>query len=318
RPLICPLPLSKKWFTFEVLFSSLLKFSLQAYNQTMIRTWKLTKASAEETNFADMASLDAITRQLPEGYYSTFRTFDGCSRVLGFTAHLRRLYEPVSTPDVDASSLRRQLLTLLEPYRPEEARVRLIMTAQGSTYAAIEPLKRLPREVYEKGVRVEATEMHRESPRLKSTAFIGASDLERKHIAQKGIFEALLVKDGRILEGMTSNFFYVKYRAERSDEEAKTKRKAVLNTARADILLGITRQTVIDIARGRGLEVRYVPLKRDQLAAVNEAFITSSSRGIVPVVQIDQVTIGQGMPGPVTQELAAAYEEYVLARAERI
>ena len=44
---------------------------------------------------------------------------------------------------------------------------------------------------------------------LKSTAFIGVSDAERKHIAQEGIFEALLVKDGEILEGMTSNFFYV-------------------------------------------------------------------------------------------------------------
>ena len=275
----------------------------------MIRTWKLTKTSAEETNFADMASLDAITRQLPEGYYSTFRTFDGCTRVLGFTAHLRRLYEPVSTPDVDASSLRRQLLTLLEPYRPDEARVRLIMTEQGQTYVVVEPLKRLPREVYEKGVRVETTEIHRESPRLKSTAFISASDTERKHIAQEGIFEALLVKDGKILEGMTSNFFYV---------VGRDGIPPYIGTARDDILLGITRQTVIDIARGRGLEVRYVPLKRDQLAAVSEAFITSSSRGIVPVVQIDQITIGEGAPGPVTKQLSAVYETYVMEKAESI
>jgi len=255
-----------------------------------------------------MISLDAITRQLPEGYYSTFRTFDGATRVLGFTAHLQRLYEPVSTPEVSAASLRRQLLTLLEPYRPDEARVRLIMTKQGQTYIAIEPLKLLPREVYEKGICVETTDMHRESPRLKSTAFIGASDSERKHIAREGIFEALLVKDGEILEGMTSNFFYV----------GQVGNLSRIGTARDDILLGITRETVIDVARSKGLEVQYQPLKRDQLAAASEAFITSSSRGIVPVIQIDNVVIGNGRPGPITKQLIAAYAAYVIEKAEKI
>lgn len=275
----------------------------------MIQTWQITNTSAEEINFPDTASLDAITRQLPEGYYSTFRTFEGGTRVLGFTAHLRRFYEPVTTPDVGVSFLRRQLSSLLEPYRPEEARVRIIMTKEGQTYIAIEPLKRLAPEVYEKGVRVETTDMYRESPRLKSTAFIGASDSERKHIAQEGIFEALLVKDGQIVEGMTSNFFYV---------VGRDGIPPYIGTARDDILLGVTRQTVLDIAQGRGYEVRYAPLKRDQLSAVAETFITSSSRGIVPVIQIDHVTVGQGRPGPITRQLLDAYEAYVLEKAERI
>ncbi len=283
----------------------------------MIRTWKLTNTSIEEIDCADAGSLDEITRQLPEGYYSTFRTFDGCMRVLGLSAHLRRLYEPVPTPEASASSLRRQLLALLEPYRPDEARVRVIMTKQGQVYIAIEPLKRLLPEVYERGVRVETTDMHRESPRLKSTAFISASDSERQHIARAGIFEALLVKDGEILEGMTSNFFYVNY-SRTSTALRSAQREAILYTARDDILLGITRETVIEIARGRGLEVRYQSLKRDQLAAVAETFTTSSSRGIVPVVQIDDFTIGQGSPGPITKQLSAAYDADVIARAERI
>ena len=255
-----------------------------------------------------MTSLDAVTRQLSDGYYSTFRTFDGGTRVLGLTAHLRRLYEPVSTPEVNDASLRRYLFTLLEPYRPDEARVRVIMTKQGQTYIATEPLKQLPREVYEKGVRVETTEMHRESPRLKSTAFISASDSERKHIAQEGVFEALLMKDGKVLEGMTSNFFYV----------GQVTNLPYIGTARDDILLGITRKTVIEIVQSRRLEVKYRPLKRDQLAAIDEAFITSSSRGIVPVIQIDDVTIGQGRPGPVTKQLSVAYGAYVVEKAERI
>jgi len=247
---------------------------------------------------ADMTSLDAITQQLPDGYYSTFRTFAGCTRVLGLKAHLRRL------PNADASSLRRHLLHLLEPYRLSEARVRVMETKQKQFYISIEPLKPLAREIYENGVRVETTTIHRNDPRAKSTAFISASDEERKHIAQAGIFEALLVKNGKILEGMTSNFFYVQGN--------------MLYTAQRDILLGVTRTMVIRAARGRGVEVKYQLLKLNQLSAVKEAFITSSSRGIVPVIQIDHVTIGQGSPGKITRLLMSAYEAYVLKHAEKI
>jgi branched-chain amino acid aminotransferase len=274
-----------------------------------VSVWHITANRIESIILQDQISLDEITRQLPEGYYSTFRTFDGASRVLGLTAHLRRLYEPVATPEVDEPFLRRQLSALLESYRPGEARVRVVMTKQGQVYLAITSLTPLPRVIYEKGVRVETTELQREHPRLKSTAFISRSDSERKHIAQEGIFEALLVKDGKILEGMTSNFFYV------------VERDAIppyIGTASNGILLGVTRETVIEIARGRGLDVKFQPLKLSQLEIINEAFITSSSRGIVPVIQIDQVTIGQGSPGPVTKELMAAYESYVIEKAEKI
>jgi branched-chain amino acid aminotransferase len=274
----------------------------------MIRAWKITNTIVKEMSFGDMTSLDAITRQLPEGYYSTFRTFDRCTRVLGFADHLRRLYDPVPTPEVSASTLRRQLLALLEHYRPEEARVRLLMTKPGQTYIAIEPLKLLSRDAYKRGVRVETTEMYRDTPRLKSTAFIDVSDAERKHIAQGGIFEALLVKDDEILEGMTSNFFYV----------GRNGILPYLGTAQDGILLGITRQIIIEIAQNNRLEVKYQPLKRDQLSAAQEAFITSSSRGIVPVIQIDGVIIGQGRPGPITKKLSAIYNVYVTKKAETI
>lgn len=270
--------------------------------------WRITTTQNLKLE-TDAFTLDEVTRQLPEGYYSTFRTFARGTRVLGLSAHLRRLYEPVSTPEVDEPSLRRQLRVLLETYLPHEARVRAVMTRQGQAYLAIAPLVPLPPEIYENGVRVETTGLQREYPRLKSTSFIGRSDSERKHIAQEGIFEALLVKNGKILEGMTSNFFYV------------LRRDAIpphVCTARDDILLGVTRETVIEIAQDGGVGVNYQPLAIDQLAAIDESFITSSSRGIVPVVQIDNITIGQGRPGSVTKQLRAAYESYVIEKAEKI
>jgi len=201
----------------------------------MLRTWNITPKQNIELDPNDSSSLDAVTRQLPNGYYSTFRTYDACRRVLGLKAHLRRLYDPVTSPDVSASFLRRKLAQVLEHFAPDEARVRLIMTKQGKVYVVVEPLKLLSDEVYENGVCVETTQIHRDSPRLKSTAFISASDSQRKHIAKEGMFEALLVKSGKILEGMTSNFFYIK--------------DNILYTAQRDILLGVTRRNVIHLAR---------------------------------------------------------------------
>ena len=331
----------------------------------MINLYRIGKTLNRRITLADMSSLDAITRQLPQGYYSTFRTYDGCTRVIGLTSHLRRL------PSADAAFLRRNLRQLLEPYRARgaEARVRLLETNGKELYVALEPLKPLPPEVYEKGVRVETTNIQRHDPRAKSTAFISASDEERKHIAEEGIFEALLVKNGKILEGMTSNFFYILHApenrrdypgtarqgrcSERSDERTSTlapsqgtsaggsvdearrslenrasstgptnigpsAQREILRTAQKEILLGVTRTMVIRVARSAGLEVRYRALELRQIPAVKEAFITSSSRGIVPVIQIDQVQVGQGSVGPVTRELMQAYEEYVLKKAEKI
>ena len=209
-------------------------------------------------------------------------------------------------------------MQLLEPFRPDEARVRVMLTYDGQLYISIEPLIPLPKTVYENGVRVVTTGIQRRNPRTKSTTFVAISADERRRIVRTETFEALLVKKGLILEGMTSNFFYIipEQNNKRMSQRAQTKRE--ICTAQRDVLLGVTRRTVIRVARSQGLEVRFSPLKLDQLSAVNEAFITSSSRGIVPVIQIDDMTVGQGKVGEVTKQLSAAYETYVAQKAERI
>jgi branched-subunit amino acid aminotransferase/4-amino-4-deoxychorismate lyase len=129
---------------------------------------------------------------------------------------------------------------------------------------------------------------------------------------------------------MTSNFFYL-LRPERSEAQTKgasssfvaggaphSAQREILFTAQRDVLLGVTRRTVTHLARGRGLEVQYQALKLNQLSDVKEAFITSSSRGVVPVIQIDGVGVGQGSPGQITRMLMSAYDEYVLEYAEKI
>src|ERR1051325_7570140 len=70
----------------------------------MVQAWQITPTQNVKLPL-EAASLDEFTRQLPEGYYSTFRTFVGCTQVLGLSAHLRRLYDPVPVPDVSESFL---------------------------------------------------------------------------------------------------------------------------------------------------------------------------------------------------------------------
>jgi branched-chain amino acid aminotransferase len=107
---------------------------------------------------------------------------------------------------------------------------------------------------------------------------------------------------------MTSNFFCV----------GQVANLPYVGTALDDILLGVTRNTVINIAHKMGFEVKYQALKLNQLSDANEAFLTSSSRGVVPIIRIDDVTIGQGSPGTITKQISAAYEAYVMENAEII
>lgn len=288
----------------------LIKF--QAYNRDMpdqtIKLWELSQdRGASEINLPDQSSLDAITRQLPQGFYTTFRTYDGGRRVLGLRVHLQRLYQPAASqgilPSVPVKGLRLDLAGFLRSFK-EEARVRLILTMEGRVYAAIEPLKTLPPEFYARGVRVVTTGMERQNPRLKSTSFISASQSARAEIAENRIFEALLVRNGYILEGLTSNFFYI--------------RNGTLATAHRNILLGVTRRMVLRLARMSELAIRYQPLKLDLVPDQDESFLTSSSRGIVPIIKIDEDVVGEGVPGPITRRLMKAYQEFILKEAEQI
>lgn len=280
--------------------------------EQLLRVWQLRHGFPPlPMELADV-SLDAVSRRLPQGFYTTFRTFGNCTCVLDLKHHLARLYAPAAAqglqPAVDEDELRLSLRELLAGYRSlDEARVRLSLSAQeapGSLVVAIEPLKRLPDEVYRDGVRVVTTAAFRADPRLKSTAFIAQSDRERQAVAQGGAFEGLIVLRGRILEGLTSNFFYV--------------RGAALGTAQRGILLGVTRRLVLRLARQASLRIEYHALRVATIGSISEAFISSSSRGIVPVVAVDGQQVGSGRPGALTQDLMRRYLDYVTRRTDLI
>lgn len=142
----------------------------------------------------------------------------------------------------------------------------------------------------------------RHDARRKDSSFIAESQSLRKRIGGD-IYEALLTKNGKIYEGMTSNFYAVLARNE-----------ATLVTARTGVLLGVTRRVVLRLARGEGMQIVYRAPRLDEDFA--EAFITSSSRGIVPIVQVDGRAVGQGRVGAWTKRFSLAYAAYVEERSE--
>jgi branched-subunit amino acid aminotransferase/4-amino-4-deoxychorismate lyase len=77
------------------------------------------------------------------------------------------------------------------------------------------------------------------------------------------------------------------------------------------VLAGVTRRILLDLAAQLGIPVVLEPVPLAEVAALDEAALSSSSRALVPIVQIEQTVIGNGRPGPVCRRLLAAYNQFV-------
>ncbi|MFC2055536.1 aminotransferase class IV [Chloroflexota bacterium] len=271
-----------------------------------------------ERNFPeDLDTFDAITMSIPGGAYTTFRTYDH-KKVIRLDDHLGRLEEtarlthkPVT---LEQLRLREALRNVIDEYPGDmDLRIRVVLdleVALGVIYLMVERLKTPPPGAYHSGVRVITCQLHRENPKAKLTASISIADKIREQLPT-GIEEALMVdKAGCILEGLTSNFFAVKGGELWTNEEG--------------VLSGITRSLVLNEAVRIELPVNFISITITEIADLEEAFITSSSRGILPVKQIDRILIGSGLPvcpgqpGPITKRLMDCLEDRIWNEVEEI
>jgi branched-chain amino acid aminotransferase len=105
-------------------------------------------------------------------------------------------------------------------------------------------------------------------------------------------------RHSRLLEGTTTNFFCFK--------ENK------LITPKLDILPGITRSVLVDLVKGHfDLDVREI--QKDELPSMEEVFISASNKEIVPIIQVDDIVIGDGQPGQRTQKVMRLFRDYTTA-----
>ncbi len=235
----------------------------------------------------------------PEGAYTTFRTYERFF-VLNLSRHFSRLEEtsrlaghPVQ---IRRPQLKSILSTIVADYGEAESRLRVTVDLSrtvGDLYAAIEKLSVPAPALYQSGIETITEVMHRDNPKAKLSGFL-AKAAEAKREAGKDYEEILMVDEKNdILEGLSSNFYGI--------------RDGKLFTAEAGVLSGTTRDYVLGLAGELGIPVILEPVRIDETGMLEEAFITSTSRSILPVTQINGVQIGGGVPGSLTRRLMTAF-----------
>jgi branched-chain amino acid aminotransferase len=169
------------------------------------------------------------------------------------------------------------------------------ITPQGnpSLMVLLQPLTPLPDSWYNDGVKVATFNMQRLIPGAKSINYLPAI-LARKHAAEVGAVEALYVHEGYVTEGTTTNIFAFI--------------DGTLITPQDDILPGLTRRTILELADGN-YPVEQRALSLQELISADEAFITAANKRVVPVVRVNGATIANGMPGRRTRHLMQLFDD---------
>ena len=158
-------------------------------------------------------------------------------------------------------------------------------------------------DMLEKGVAVAIVSVTRNSPRAIDPAVKSGNYLNNvlalgEARRTSGAYEAILcAADGSVAEGASSNVFAIVGGA------------VWTPPPEVGILDGITRAKVLELARGAGIEVVERRIQPDELRGADEAFLTSATRGVLPVTTVDGRALGDGRPGPVTRRLMAFYDE---------
>ncbi len=250
-------------------------------------------------------TLAASSAALPEGAYTTLRTYGGRG-VVRLGQHLGRLEESAELKRqpgrIDPAAARRALGAALATEAHAESRVRFTF-APPRLFIAIEPFSPLPARLYQEGVACVTLDLHRHNPHAKDTRFIATAQAAYGRLPP-GVEEGLLVaEDGAVLEGLSSNFFAI--------------REGVLRTEEARVLAGVTRSLAIEVAEPL-LPLRRVAVLRDELPLVDEAFITSVSREVLPVVCIDERPVGDGRVGPMTRAIMQAFAALLARERETL
>lgn len=230
--------------------------------------------------------------------FETIRTYNG--RVFRLDDHLARLF--VSADVISLKSpwtfkkVYKEVVNVLTKNKHKNVKIRIILTKRHLV-VTVEKLSEKPEAFYKKGVKMVSFLGKRNIPRAKILAdcFL---HLAKKHAESCGAYESLLVdpKKFYIREGSYSNIFWV-----HNDE---------LYATNKNILFGITRDTVVELAK-MSSPCNFEGIKLKSLYGADEVFITQTTSGILPVVEIDGHKIGNGRPGSVTKKLMKEFNKLV-------
>jgi len=159
-------------------------------------------------------------------------------------------------------------------------------------------LKPLPASIAEQGVAAITHEDIRwKNCHIKSTSLLG-NILLRQHAYDEDAVEAILIRDGEVTEGAASNLFaYI-------DDVLITPPKGPL------LLPGITRDLILELAQQHNIPTCETFITPSQLTNVDEIWLTSSTKEILPVTTLNGVAVGNGKPGKLWQQMSQHYQAY--------
>jgi branched-chain amino acid aminotransferase len=169
-----------------------------------------------------------------------------------------------------------------------------------SVVVIVKPLPVPPEEQFQRGVKVCMVDIIRNHPRsvsplIKSNNLLNNALCMQEALRKGGVEGVFRNYRGELSECSQSNLFVVK--------------DGIVRTPPLDagLLAGITRGFVFELGNTLGIPVEETPLRDDDLFAADEAFFTSTTKELMPIVQVDDRRIGPGEPGVVTKTLLAEY-----------
>lgn len=239
-----------------------------------------------------------------EGVYSVGRTYQA-TRVMQWQQHMERLVQSAEdlgwSASPDCSSLRSHLYDMLRSTGWSDTRFRLFIAKREPSVVriSIEPFVPLVGDKEKQsGVKcVTLPGLFRQNPSSKHTHWAEKKKNAVNSLPPQIHTGLLLSQDGKFLEGLDSNFFSI------SDGQ--------LFSAKEGVLVGLSMNIVWEVAPSI-LPLVMEPLSIQSLPMMDEAFLTSSSRGVVPVVGIDDFSVGNGEVGPYTQAIQRSYDAWIL------
>ena len=257
---------------------------------------------------ASQATLKINDLTLLRGYgiFDFFRTSGGKPFLMDH--YLKRFTNSASLMDLpiplSIDEIRKIVLELIKKNGFKESGVRMVLTGgyteDGFTpgtpnyFIIIEPISLPDEKYYIHGIKLITYEHLREWSSVKSINYLTPIKIRKDIINNKG-YDVLYHFSGNILEVSRSNFFII--------------RNGILITPEKNVLHGITRKTVLNLASDI-MKVEERDLAVRELDTAEEAIITGTTKKVMPVTRIDDRVIGKGEPGPYTRRLQSMFDEF--------
>lgn len=282
-----------------------------------------------------------------DSVYEVVRTYGG--RVFELERHLSRMErtsERIGLRLPDRAHVVAELMRTLEAAQNAESYARIIVTRGTGQFGLgahlsdehrlviiVRPLQPIDEALYQRGLTMAIAKTRRNPPQALDPALKTGNYLNNilalREARDAGADDAILLDlGGRVTEATTSNVFFVRRGGDgfagdgRSAEARSIGGILVTPPLALGMLEGVTRAVAIEVARGEQLMVREEPHGPEALAAADEVFVTSTLREVMPVTQLvflessgeQRRAVAGGKPGPVAQQMRAAFRRYVERR----